>query len=178
MTEFRTIMADPPWLERGGGKIKRGADRHYPLLATRDIPRVMMNAPLWNPALDAHLYLWATNNFLPDALGVVSTLGFRYITNICWVKDRAGLGQYFRGQHELLLFAVRGRGFDAKTEDRSITSVLDEPSVYGSPRGQHSAKPHLFHELVEQRSTGPYLEMFGRGEPREGWQSWGNEVAA
>jgi len=34
--EFRTIMMDPPWLERGGGQVKRGADRHYPLLPTPD----------------------------------------------------------------------------------------------------------------------------------------------
>ena len=31
---YGTIMMDPPWLERGGGKIKRGADRHYPLMRT------------------------------------------------------------------------------------------------------------------------------------------------
>jgi hypothetical protein len=35
--KYGTILADPPWLERGGGKIKRGADRHYPLMKTRDI---------------------------------------------------------------------------------------------------------------------------------------------
>lgn len=26
---YDIIYADPPWMERGGGKIKRGADRHY-----------------------------------------------------------------------------------------------------------------------------------------------------
>lgn len=35
--QYRTIYADPPWMERGGGKIKRGADKHYPLMKTRDI---------------------------------------------------------------------------------------------------------------------------------------------
>jgi hypothetical protein len=29
--KYRTIYIDPPWPERGGGKIKRGADRHYSL---------------------------------------------------------------------------------------------------------------------------------------------------
>jgi len=163
-------------MESGGGKIKRGADRHYPLLHTHDIPRVMMLAPEWRIADDAHLWMWVTNNFLPDGLFVMSTLGFRYVTNLCWLKDRAGLGQYFRGQHELLLFGVRGRGLEARTDDRSITSALDEPSLYGAPRGQHSAKPHLFHELVERRSRGPYLEMFARSK-REGWTSWGNDAS-
>jgi hypothetical protein len=36
-TLFRTILIDPPWNEAGGGKIKRGADQHYPLLKTREI---------------------------------------------------------------------------------------------------------------------------------------------
>lgn len=26
--KYRTIYIDPPWPERGGGKIKRGADKH------------------------------------------------------------------------------------------------------------------------------------------------------
>lgn len=26
---YRTVYLDPPWPERGGGKSKRGADRHY-----------------------------------------------------------------------------------------------------------------------------------------------------
>lgn len=37
MQKYKTIYADPPWMERGGGKIKRGADRHYPLMKTKDI---------------------------------------------------------------------------------------------------------------------------------------------
>jgi N6-adenosine-specific RNA methylase IME4 len=182
--EFCAVLADPPWLERGAGQSKRGADRHYPLLSTHDIPRVMMAAPEWRIAPDAHLYLWATNNFLPDALGVVAYLGFRYVTNIAWVKTKGdgtpatGLGQYFRGSHELLLFAVRGSGTAVRTEARNIGSVVDEPACYGAPRGRHSAKPHLFHELVERRSRGPYLEMFGRGEPRSGWTSWGNQAGS
>ena len=38
---YQCILIDPPWLERGGGKIKRGADRHYALLKTRDMPQVI-----------------------------------------------------------------------------------------------------------------------------------------
>lgn len=35
--KYRTIYADPPWMETGGGRIKRGADRHYSLMKTKDI---------------------------------------------------------------------------------------------------------------------------------------------
>lgn len=34
---YKTIYADPPWMETGGGKIRRGADAHYPLMKTREI---------------------------------------------------------------------------------------------------------------------------------------------
>ena len=34
---YDIIYADPPWNESGGGKIKRGADRHYPLMKAREI---------------------------------------------------------------------------------------------------------------------------------------------
>ena len=35
--KYKTIYADPPWPEYGGGKIKRGADRHYDLMTVKDI---------------------------------------------------------------------------------------------------------------------------------------------
>jgi len=35
--KYKTIYADPPWNERGAGKIKRGADRDYELMKTEEI---------------------------------------------------------------------------------------------------------------------------------------------
>ena len=167
---YGTILMDPPWYETGGGKIKRGADRHYPLVKTPDLPRVIIQSPEWNPADDCHLYMWATNSFLADAIWLMGTLGFKYKTNVVWTKEgRKGLGQYFRGQHELLLFGVRGRGYNVKTDDKTIGSWVH------APRGKHSQKPSEFYDLIEARSQGPYLELFARSD-RDGWISWGNEV--
>ena len=39
MERYKTILADPPWPEHGGGKSKRGADRHYPLMKRAPICR-------------------------------------------------------------------------------------------------------------------------------------------
>jgi len=71
--KYKTIYADPPWMERGGGKIKRGADRHYPLMKTKDI----CDLPIIKEIVDdnAHLYLWTTNNFLKDGLQVMEAWG-------------------------------------------------------------------------------------------------------
>ena len=166
---FATQLMDPPWPENGGGKCKRGADRHYPTMSVKSIYQTIVTCPVWDPAEDAHLYMWVTNNYLPDGLRLMADLGFRYVTNICWVKDRSGLGQYFRGQHELMLFGVSGDGYDVRTDRRDITTV-------GHARGEHSAKPSVFHELIEARSYGPYVEIFARA-PRPGWTVWGNDEA-
>jgi N6-adenosine-specific RNA methylase IME4 len=169
VTPWRTILMDPPWPEHGGGKVKRGADRHYPLVSCHNMFPTIRLAEVWTPADDAHLYMWVTNNYLPQGLQLMASLDFRYVTNLVWVKDRSGLGQYFRGQHELCLFGVRGQGYSVRTLVRDMSTVI------GAPRKSHSAKPPEFHDLVEERSEGPYLEMFARA-PRVGWTTWGNEL--
>lgn len=166
MTVYTTILMDPPWNERGGGKIKRGADRHYPLLRTQEMPGVIYSSGVFTPAANSHLYMWATNNFLSDAMWLMKCLGFAYKTNVCWVKDKKGLGQYFRGQHELLLFGVRGRGPLARTDRKNLSTVIQ------AERNKHSKKPIEAYHHIEARSHGPYLEMFAR-ERRNGWDAWG-----
>tara|TARA_A100000164_G_scaffold311851_1_gene289969 strand:- start:627 stop:1154 length:528 start_codon:yes stop_codon:yes gene_type:complete len=169
--KFKTILLDPPWNERGGGRIKRGADKHYELLKTPDIIRVILQSEHWGDLDDnAHMYLWATNNHLEDALFVMKSLGFRYVTNIVWVKDRIGLGQYARGKHEILLFGTRGvKHTSAKKHNNSLASVIE------AKRGTHSSKPEESFQWIENRSHGPYLEMFSRNK-REGWTVWGKEI--
>lgn len=118
------------------------------------------------PDENAHLYLWVTNNFLKDGLWVMEQLGFRYVTMLTWAKDRIGLGQYFRGQTEQLLFGVRGR---LPAQVRTQTTLIT------APRRKHSEKPDRAFEVIEAVSPGPRLEMFARTQ-RPGWDAWGNEV--
>lgn len=183
ITRYAAIVADPPWNEHGGGKIKRGADRHYPLMKTPAVIEYMRGRllgdetpPDYHLAPNAHLYLWVTNSFLVDGLRVVDALGFRYVTNIAWVKPQIGIGQYFRGQHELCLFAVRGSGLAVRSEARNIPSVL-AADYRRDERGRrvHSGKPEAFYELVERRTAGPKLELFARRR-RDGWTNDGVEL--
>ena len=144
---FKTILLDPPWNETGGGRIKRGADRHYKLVKTKDMPALILGSGVFEPSDDCHLYMWATANHLPDALWLMQSLGFDYKTNVVWTKaGRPGLGQYFRMQHEHLLFGVRGKGYNVKTESRTLRSWIH------APRGRHSEKPREAIELIEARS--------------------------
>ena len=168
--KYRTIYADPPWMERGGGKIKRGADRHYPLMKTSEIIDYMKRI---ETEKNAHLWLWATNNHLPDALEVIRALGFAYKTNLVWVKDRFGLGQYVRMRHELLLFATKGTmPYKNRVDGRRWKTVID--SVITAKRTKHSRKPSIVYPIIETISYPPYLEVFARTK-YEGWDTLGNE---
>jgi N6-adenosine-specific RNA methylase IME4 len=165
MTTYRTIVIDPPWPERGGGG--RGAQEHYDLLDTSEIADVILAADPWRPDPDCHLYLWATNTHLPAGLELLARLGFRYITTLTWAKQSIGLGQYFRGQTEHVLFGVRGSAPIAPA--RRLSTLI------AAHRGRHSEKPPRFYEIVEQVSPEPRLEMFARRR-RVGWDVWGYEA--
>lgn len=173
--EYRTILSDPPWEERGGGQIKRGADRHYPLMPTKDICALPVRE--W-VAPNAHLYLWTTNNFLEDGLEVMRAWGFRFVTKVTWCKRdengrwQIGLGQYFRGCTEDCLFGVRG---NVPYRTKSDGTRAQGRTGFDAPRGEHSAKPEEMRRMAELVSHGPYLEMFAR-RPVDGWDVWGLEA--
>ncbi len=166
---YRVIYADPPWRERGAGKIKRGADRHYPLMKTEEIAALPVSRLISSDG--CHLYVWATNNHLLDAFEVVRAWGFRYVTMITWGKDRIGLGQYFRGKTEHCIFAVNGnlpyKIIDGKRQQGETLII--------APRKEHSRKPEEMRQMIERVSYEPRIELFAR-RPASGWDCWGNEV--
>lgn len=164
--QFRTIVADPPW--DYGNKATRGSTRkHYATMSMEDICALDVGS---RAAADSHIYLWVTNGFIREGFDVLAAWGFTYKTCLTWIKTQMGLGNYFRGSTEHVLFGVRG---SLRTERKDVVNWFDSPAVEAK-RGQHSAKPDLFYDLVEQASPGPYLEMFAR-RSRFGWDYWGNE---
>jgi len=167
VTRYRCIAADPPWMERGGGKIKRGADRHYALLKPAQIVTVMRETGQFTGDSPCHLWMWCTDNHLTHGLEVMRAVGFRYVRLLVWHKEgNIGLGQYLRGAHEVCLFGVRGR---LPAESRA------QPSAFAARRGRHSEKPARAYEIIEAVSPGPRLELFARA-PRPGWSTQGLEL--
>lgn len=165
MTGFRTILVDPPWPYHDPISQKgiRGAVRHYGLMSLADladlpVPRIA--------AADAHLYLWTTNAYLEEAHILARAWGFKPKTVITWTKTGLGMGRYFRGTTEHIVFAVRGR---------LPLRRKDLPTHFDAPKGRHSEKPDKSYRMIEKASHGPFLEMFARRR-RTGWASWGNEV--
>jgi len=168
--KYKTIYCDPPWHEQGGGQIKRGADRHYNLMKTKDI--INMKDFIDEIADDdCHLYIWATNNYLEDAFKVINAWGFKYITTITWLKDKFGLGQYYRGITEHCLFCRRGM-LPYKTIDGKRQQGV---SGFIAPREEHSVKPIDMRRMIEKVSYAPRIELFAR-QKTKGWDVWGDEV--
>jgi N6-adenosine-specific RNA methylase IME4 len=161
---FELIYADPPW-QLGNPDGHNAPEKHYPTMPLDEIKQ--LQPPVTENAV---LFLWAVNCLLPEALELVSAWGFRYKTNLAWVKPSVGLGYCTRNRHELLLFATRGQIEIPESRQRP-------DSVIEAKRGRHSQKPEAAYQLIE--TAFPHLtklELFARGRSRPGWQTWGNEA--
>lgn len=165
---FATIVIDPPWSHDDEGD-RDQFGRARPDYATMTMEE-LLTLPVGQFADDAgcHAYVWTTNRSLPKGFTLLERWGFRYITTLTWAKPQPGLGNYYRGQTEHVLFGVRGS---------LALKRRDVGTVFHAPRGPggHSSKPAEFYELVESCSPGPYLELFARRE-RPGWTVWGEAV--
>ena len=161
--KYHTIYADPPWPEYGGGKIIRGAQKHYPLMKIEEI--IAMKDFIQEISDDnCHLYLWVTNSFIKDGFRVMEEWGFKYKTKITWMKNSIGIGQYFRGMTEDCLFGVKGKLpykiIDGKRQ-QGRTGFL-------APKQKHSQKPEEMRQMIEKVSYPPYIELFAR-KKYEAW---------
>ena len=183
MTLYRTIVADPPWPQKGAGPL-RGREGFGDALcaASKPMPYPTMTIdeiaalPVAERAeKNAHLYLWTTNRFLPAAFVVAAAWGFEYSTVLTWAKRPmgGGLGGCYGIATEFVLFCRRGSLPALQRIGRNWFNWKRPYDMRGKPR--HSAKPGEFFAMVEQVSPGPYLELFAR-DKRIGWHSWGNEV--
>jgi len=164
--KFSTIVIDPPWDWSDEGDVDQ-LGRAKPTYKTMAIDELLA-FPVGDKADDdCHLYLWITNRSLPKGFSLMEAWGFRYVTCLTWCKPSIGMGNYFRGSTEHVLFGVRGQlGLSRK----------DVGTWFQAERGKgHSSKPGEFISLVESCSPGPYLEIFAR-ESRDGWTCWGGEL--
>lgn len=156
-TSFATVVIDPPW--RYDNTATRGAaEDHYGTMSLDEL--AALRVPV---AENAHVYLWVTNPFIREGFGLLDAWGLTYKTCLTWCKPQIGMGNYFRGTTEHVLFAMKGR---------LPTNRNDVPTHFVANRTKHSAKPESFYDLVESCSPGPYLEMFARRR-RFGWHVWG-----
>jgi N6-adenosine-specific RNA methylase IME4 len=172
---FGTVLIDPPWrFSNLTGKVGPEHKRlfRYTTMTFDEIKSL----PVGKLVLPkSHLYLWCPNALLSEALGIMSSWGFTYKTNIVWYKirkdggpDGRGVGFYFRNVTELLLFGVKGKLRTLKPGRTQVNMIL-------SRKREHSRKPFEVYDLIERCSPPPYLELFAR-QRVPGWAQWGDQV--
>jgi N6-adenosine-specific RNA methylase IME4 len=167
--KYGVIVADPEWHDEVWSEqtgMDRHAANHYPtsgaeIIAARKVEEIS--------AKDCVLFLWTTNQHLRIAIAVMEAWGFDYKSNYCWGKDRMSLGRWNRSRHELLLIGTRG-------SPPCPAPGTQRESLILATKSQHSAKPEVFLEMIEQYyPTMPKIELNRRGLPRGGWDAWGYE---
>lgn len=165
---FPVIYADPPWRYEHIETESRAIENQYPTMALAQICALPVRE-IATP--DAVLFLWATSPKLAEAMKVIDAWGFGesgYRTSMVWVKDKIGMGYWFRQRHEFLLVAVRG------SMPVPVTNARPD-SVLMAPRTEHSAKPQVVYEYIERMYPElKRIELFARGR-RKGWAAWGNQ---
>ena len=174
MKKYRIIYADPPWQykENWGN----GSNEHtYKTMSVEEIKSLPIKGIVSDTA---HLYLWVTNPFLSEGLEICKEWGFDYKTLITWVKTYAdgtpemGMGYYFRGCTEHIIFGVRGKMKVTAKIYKNMFHLINPRYI----SKLHSSKPaEVRGWIVEWSGDLPRIELFAR-QKVEGWHCWGNEV--
>jgi len=163
---FRCHVIDPPWpIEKIARQVRPAqVEMDYPVMTLADIEHLPV--PRMTEMSGAHLYLWTTQKYLPQALALVAKWGYRYQCLLTWVKNGGMTPYSWQYNTEHVIFATIG--------DLALNR-LGLKLAFEGERREHSRKPEAFYELVLKASPGPRMEWFGR-QSREGFVGWGNEV--
>ena len=169
--QYEMLMADPPWhfetySEKGEGKSPQA---HYETMSIANIKALPVGLLAKSDSL---LWLWWTWPLLPEAMSVVSSWGFRYVTGGAWHKRTSGgktafgTGYRLRSACEPFLIGTAGN----PDTSRDCRNLLE-----GMVR-EHSRKPDEAFALAEQlMPDARRIEIFSR-EKRAGWDNWGFEA--
>ena len=171
--KYNVIYADPPWsFKTFSDKGKdRSPENHYNVMSLKDI----CNLPISKIANDTSvLLMWVVDPLLDKAFEVINAWGFKYKTvGFTWAKTNrksegyfTGLGYWTRGNPEMCLLATKGK---PKRISKSVPQLVVEQ------RREHSRKPDIMYNHIENLLEGPYIELFARTQ-RSGWDSWGNQT--
>jgi len=161
---YKTIVVDPPWPIK---KIQRDIRPNQDAFdyATMEVDEIA-DMPIERMANeDAHLYLWTTQKYLPDALRILKGWGFKYQCLMTWIKNVGFTPYSWMYSTEHILFGSKGT---LKLLELGIR--LD----FNAKVQEHSRKPDIFYEIVRKASPEPRIDVFSR-EKREGFDQFGNE---
>lgn len=179
MKKYSIIYADPPWDFGGGGvyqdngrPIRKTKDQ-YQLTKTVDLKKIPVGSIAGEDCL---LFMWTTDQHLPDALELIKSWGFKYSTvAFYWVKRYesgalcSNVGCWTMKNCEMVLLATKGKPLKFK-KLKNIKQLVE------AVRRKHSEKPNEIRErIVSLCGDIPRVELFAR-QKVDGWDVWGNEV--
>lgn len=167
--KFGTIVIDPPWPMQ---KIERDVAPNqvafeYPTMTEQELIGFgdRVNGAAGD---DCHLFMWTTHKFLPMALRLLESWGFRYVLTMVWHKNGGfqpfGLPQY---NCEFCLYARKGAPVFVDTKAFN--------TCFEAARREHSRKPDEFYDLIRRVTNGSRIDIFSR-ERRDGFAQFGNEA--
>lgn len=174
---YGLIYADPPWKQSKGGKKSvrensSGKPLDYPTCSLDEIKEHLRLATESTTG-NSILFLWTIDKYLFEAQQIAESLGYKLHARMIWDKV-TGIPAAFtvRYGHEYLLYMYKGKLTPvAKDERGKIHTVFRERVT------KHSKKPDIAYEIIERLYPDlKKLEMYAR-ETRDGWDSFGNEVA-
>ena len=169
--KYQIIYADPPWpIKWVASSNKRVGMKplEYPTLPISEICLLPIKEKIADD--NSKLFLWTTNAFLPEALGVVRAWGFHYDKLWTWCKPTCS-GGHPRNATEHLIEAVRGSVPKALTSHDKATN-----NWFIASTNRHSKKPKEIRDFIEKLYPNTNkIELFAR-EKIDGWDIWGNEL--
>lgn len=174
---YGLIYADPPWKQSKGGKksVRENSSEKpldYPTCSLDEIKEHLRLATE-STTENSILFLWTIDKYLFEAQQIAESLGYKLHARMIWDKV-TGIPAAFtvRYGHEYLLYMYKGKLTPvAKDERGKIHTVFRERVT------KHSKKPDIAYEIIERLYPDlKKLEMYAR-ETRDGWDSFGNEVA-
>ena len=171
--KYKIIYADPPWPYGRQQMSPENSIGYYPSMQIEDIKKLKITNI---SDKDSVLFLWATFPKLKEAIEVLESWGFKYITvAFVWVKQNpkndklySGMGWWTNANAEIVLLGKKGK---ISPVAHNIKQILLEH------RGRHSQKPkEIANRIVQLMGDLPRIELFARNK-LDGWDTWGNECS-
>lgn len=171
---YKIIYSDPAWIYKD--KLKphgRGAENKYICSSLNEMGKIINNIKIDK---DAVCFMWCTYPQLEEGLKLMRLWGFKFKTvAFTWIKKNKkadsfffGLGRYTRGNPEIVLFGIKGKGL------KRINAGVKNLQIHKI--AEHSRKPNeIRKEIIKLFGDLPRIELFAR-EKREGFDVLGYET--
>ncbi len=171
MTQYRTIVVDPPWDLTTGPSWDFGQPSKkapYPTMTIGEIAALPVRSLSTNIDHDAHLYLWTVNAYLREAFDIAQGWGFWHSQTIVWCKDQAGIGMggTWPSNIEFVLFCRRPK-LTTRPDAVEVTTWLYEQS-----RAAHISEDEINTHMGTRRMAMWWISRNPRMAAVPRWEQW------